>query len=421
MKTYDILGIGIGPFNLGLAALAADIPQLDCLFIERNESFNWHAGLLLPGARMQVPYYADLVTLADPTSRFTYLNYLKHVKRLFAFGIHDHTFPLRIEFNAYCQWVAGQLESLRFSCECVDITYNDSVQVYAATCWDNRSHQQQVFHAKHVVVGVGTVPFLPANYVEHPLVFHASEYLNKKSDLFQQKRITVIGSGQSAAEIFYDLLCNSHYFGELHWYTRSRRFYPMDYSKLALELSTPDYIEYFYGLSDEKKQEALQEQQYLYKGINAELVDQIYDELYVQRLQNTPCQVIMQTNCKLKQIVREGEALSLQLRQTEAEFDFNMNSDAVILAIGYTHQVPSFLKKIRDKICWNNVGMYAVNDDYSIDEAHSIFVQNADLHTHGFNSADLGLGPYRNAVILNTILKKEVYEVETHVTFQRFR
>src|SRR5579885_2954580 len=72
-RPYDIIGIGIGPFNLGLAALCDSIKELRCLFFEQNSGFNWHPGLLLPNVRMQVPYYADLVTVADPGSKFTYM------------------------------------------------------------------------------------------------------------------------------------------------------------------------------------------------------------------------------------------------------------------------------------------------------------------------------------------------------------
>ena len=53
--TYDLLGIGLGPFNLGLAALCHDIPKLSTAFIEQKDGFDWHPGLLLPGARLQVP------------------------------------------------------------------------------------------------------------------------------------------------------------------------------------------------------------------------------------------------------------------------------------------------------------------------------------------------------------------------------
>jgi len=74
---YDVIGIGIGPFNLGLAALCADIPGLDSIFFDQSPEFNWHPGMMLSSARLQVPFYADLVTIVNPRSKFTYLNFLK--------------------------------------------------------------------------------------------------------------------------------------------------------------------------------------------------------------------------------------------------------------------------------------------------------------------------------------------------------
>ena len=97
--TYDILAIGIGPFNLGLAALTSTIQNLRCLFIDENKEFNWHPGLLLDNARLQVPFYADLVTLADPCNRFGYLAFLKDKQRLFRFAIQENNFIYRKDIS----------------------------------------------------------------------------------------------------------------------------------------------------------------------------------------------------------------------------------------------------------------------------------------------------------------------------------
>src|SRR3546814_19640995 len=113
-KMYDFIGIGIGPFNLGLACLAEPIDGLDCLFLDRAEGFNWHPGMMLDSATLQTPFMADLVTLADPTSRFSFLNYAKQVGRLYAFYIKKDFFLMRREYNQYSQWVVEQLDSLRF-------------------------------------------------------------------------------------------------------------------------------------------------------------------------------------------------------------------------------------------------------------------------------------------------------------------
>src|SRR4029453_15529245 len=107
-------GIGLGPMNLGLACLAEPLPDLDVLFLEQKEQFSWHPGMLLEENTLQVPFLADLVTLADPTSPFSFLAYLKEQGRLYRFYIRENFHPLRAEYDAYCRWAAGKLASVRF-------------------------------------------------------------------------------------------------------------------------------------------------------------------------------------------------------------------------------------------------------------------------------------------------------------------
>ncbi|MGU4703679.1 SidA/IucD/PvdA family monooxygenase, partial [Burkholderia cepacia] len=46
-EEVDVLGIGVGPFNLSLAALLAPLNGLRSLFVERRPEFRWHPGLML--------------------------------------------------------------------------------------------------------------------------------------------------------------------------------------------------------------------------------------------------------------------------------------------------------------------------------------------------------------------------------------
>jgi lysine N6-hydroxylase len=420
--TYDIIGIGIGPFNLGLAALTDSIPHLQCLFFDQHESFNWHPGLLLPNARMQVPYYADLVTLVHPQSRFSFLSFLHAKKRLFRFGIHDNPFPLRREYNAYCQWAAGQLSTCRFGRRCTGIGYDETEKRYEIRIVDIKTGVTKTFHGKHLVIGTGTSPFIPAcaRAIEHPLVFHASEYLFKKESLADKAHITIIGSGQSAAEIFQDLLTNGNAGRSLAWFTRSPRFFPMDYSKLTLEMTSPDYIDYFYGLDASTKSQLLRQQDALYKGINGSLIAHIYDELYGQSLEQDTIRHRLATNSELIKIRVRSDELELDFRETVQQNKFGHTTQALILATGYHYEIPSFLELIYERINWTPEGEYAVNRNYSIDGCNTFFVQNAELHTHGFNTPDLGMGPYRNAVILNQVLGYEHFTLERNIAFQTF-
>jgi lysine N6-hydroxylase len=130
------------------------------------------------------------------------------------------------------------------------------------------------------------------------------------------------------------------------------------------------------------------------------------------------------TRCELTDIqVINQTGFRLNLQHTETGFSFTQDADAVILATGYDYKIPVFTEQLQKHILKNEDGQFMINSNYSIDSNNSLFVQNAEWHTHGFNSADIGLGPYRNAVILNAILKDEYFEyfkLEKNLTFQKF-
>lgn len=48
-NVVDVIGIGIGPFNLGLAALSEEVNEINALFFERSEAFHWPWGCSLKG------------------------------------------------------------------------------------------------------------------------------------------------------------------------------------------------------------------------------------------------------------------------------------------------------------------------------------------------------------------------------------
>ena len=41
----DLAGLGIGPFNLSIAALLTEQPQCNTSFFGAKETFNWHLGI----------------------------------------------------------------------------------------------------------------------------------------------------------------------------------------------------------------------------------------------------------------------------------------------------------------------------------------------------------------------------------------
>ena len=422
-KMYDFIGIGIGPFNLGLACLAEPIDGLDCLFLDRAEGFNWHPGMMLDSATLQTPFMADLVTLADPTSRFSFLNYAKQVGRLYAFYIKEDFFLMRREYNQYCQWVVEQLDSLRFEHFVQHVDYLDERRVYRARGVRARSVEAFEFLTRRLVLGPGATPYLLIcceGVADH--VSHSGNYLQDKPRLQGKRSITVVGSGQSAAEIYYDLLqeIDRHDY-QLNWITRAPRFFPLEYTKLTLEMTSPEYIDYFHSLPRSTREKLINSQKGLYKGINATLINAIYDELYNQSLKGeVPTQLL--TNAELRRCQRLSDGtLELEFFQHELEQGYRHRCDALVMASGYQYRLPRCIQPIAERIAWQAPERFAVARNYSIDRnGGEVFVQNAGLVDHGLVTPDLGMGCYRNASILREICGREHYAVETKIAFQQF-
>lgn len=423
-RIYDLIGIGIGPFNLGMAALAAPVEDLSVLFFDQAAAFNWHPGIMLSDATLQVPFMADLVTMADPTSAYSFLNFMKQTDRLYKFYIKENFYVLRKEYNAYCKWVIEQLPSCQFGQKVLHITYNTEEKYYELTVENQVSLKKELFYACKLVLGTGTAPSIPgfADQEAHSKVIHTSQYLHRKKELLEQECVTIIGSGQSAAEIFNDLLPETERGMRLKWFTRPDRFFPLEYAKLTLELTSPEYVDYFYNLPEDKRKRVLAKQNQLFKGINYDLINQIFDKLYELSFDNPAIQAQLSTSCQLNGIgITEEGKYELQFYHTEQEIEFTEETDLVVMATGYKYKEPFFLEGIQARILRTADQLYHVGRNYSIDlNGDEIFVQNAELHTHGFVTPDLGMGAYRNSSIINAIAGREVYQVETRIAFQQF-
>ena len=432
-ESVDLLGVGVGPFNLGLAALAEPL-ELTALFLDRAPSFDWHPGMLIHGTHLQVPFMADLVTLADPTSRFSFLNYLAHTGRMYPFYIREDFYILREEYAAYCRWVIDQLDSVRFGAAVEDLRHDGELYSAAVRLEDGSRH---TVRARRISLGVGTEPSVPASaepLVEAGIAVHTSAYLPSRDRLLGAGNVVVVGSGQSAAEAFLDLLTSREWGARgdgarLTWITRSPRFFPLEYTKLTLEMTSPEYIDHFHAMPQAQRDALVGGQHSLYKGINGDLVNEVYDELYRKsaglsrrELEEGALGVDLFTSCEL---MSSGEDGSLCFRHTETGEIGSLQADAVLLATGYRERSADVLAGIEDRIRRLPDGRFDVDREYSVSEpAGEVFVQNAELHTHGFTAPDLGMGAYRNSVILRRVMEllgcPAPYEVPRSIAFQTF-
>ncbi|CAL9442826.1 L-lysine N6-monooxygenase [Streptomyces sp. enrichment culture] len=420
-RPLDFIGIGLGPFNLGLACLTAPIDELDGLFIETKPHFEWHAGMFLDGAHLQTPFMSDLVTLADPTSPFSFLNYLKDQDRLYSFYIRENFYPLRTEYNDYCRWAADRLENVQFSTSVTEVSYDERAGVYEV-----RTDRGETHLARRLVLGTGTPPYVPPACAGlGGDFFHNSAYMANKAELQKKKSITLVGSGQSAAEIYYDLLSEIDVHGyQLNWVTRSPRFFPLEYTKLTLEMTSPEYVDYFHALPEETRYRLETQQKNLFKGIDGELINAIFDLLYQKKVTMPgPVPTTLMTNTALNSAAYDTTAgtYTLGLRQEEQERDFSLATEGLVLATGYRFVLPEFLAPIRDRINFDGHGRPDAARNYTIDTAgREVFLQNGTVHNHSITSPDLGMAAYRNAYIVKELLGREYYKVEKSIAFQQF-
>jgi lysine N6-hydroxylase len=416
--TYDVLAIGCGPFNLGLAALGSTADDLRLAVLESRSEFTWHRGLMFDDAMLQVSFLADLVSLVEPAHPLSFLSYLRDNDRLYQFYVREKFHPTRREYEDYLRWSAAQLDSLHFGHHVTAVEWDGSVFVLTV----EHAGMVSVFKARHLVLGVGTEPSVPAALTELPpeRFLHSSDYLFRREDLLRAGRVTVVGSGQSGAECVLDLLRAER--PAVSWLTRTAAFTPLDYSKLVLEMTTPSYVDYFHSLDEPVRDKLVKDQWRHYKGISSDTLDDIHDVLYQRELGAAP-PFELRVGVAVESAVARGDGIELTLRHTDTGRSFQHVTDAVVAATGYRNRALPFLSTVESLVRRDAAGRWVINRDHSVASdtlAGRLFVANADLHSHGVAAPDLGIGAIRNATILNSVAGREIYRLPKSTAFTSF-
>ncbi|WP_156724008.1 lysine N(6)-hydroxylase/L-ornithine N(5)-oxygenase family protein [Streptomyces apocyni] len=434
---HDLVGIGIGPFNLSLAALAHDLPEpLTTAFYEQRPTFHWHPGLLIDGATLQVPFLADLVTLANPASPWTFLAYLRTIDRLYPFYFAERFHIQRSEYDAYCRWVSDQLPGLHFSHQVDAIRWNHERALFEVdfTQIDTEGEAEALgrTYTRNVVIGAGTTPYIPeplkplADAPTVPVI-HAADYLHHRERLLAADHITVIGSGQSGAEVFLDLLKHRPAGREkLHWLARTEAFAPMEYSKLGLEHFTPDYTHYFHALPQAQRDRLIPQQWQLHKGIDTDTITAIHHELYQRTLHGGWPDTVLTPGVTVRTAGRVANTqVELHLEHIQQGTRTRLTTDAVVLATGYRERpLDHLLAGLDPYIRRDSAERPRIDEQYrlTLDPAitGTLYVQNAERHTHGVGAPDLGLAAWRSATILNTLTGTNPYPLPKRTAFTTF-
>jgi len=426
-RVHEVVGVGAGPFNLGLAALASTQPDIDLVVFDASPELTWHRGLMFDDAELQLSFLADLVSLVDPTHPCSFLSYLRDADRLYAFYIREAFHPTRREYEAYLRWVASKLDRVRFSHRVDRVDWDIEREFFRLRVCGTNGDPLEVL-TKNLVLGIGTEPHVPSALANLPpnRLLHSADYLYRRSDLERAHHVTVVGSGQSGAEVVLDLLLQNLAGGPaVSWLTRTRSFAPLDYTKLVLEMTTPAYVRYFHALPQPTKDRLVAEQWQHYKGISSELLRQIHEQLYRRELLNGLAPVELRSGVSVETAsVSANDKAVLGCRDRDTGARFEHETELVIAATGYRERRPSFLAPIEEFVAKDELGRYRVRLDHSLELLEPIsgriFVANADLHSHGVAAPDLGIAAYRNATILNAVAGREVYRLPTRTAFTSF-
>ncbi|KAH8902108.1 hypothetical protein BR93DRAFT_369217 [Coniochaeta sp. PMI_546] len=302
---HDLLCIGFGPASLAVAVALHDTLEAGTLkeaprvlFLERQTQFHWHAGMLLPGAKMQISFLKDLASLRDPRSRFTFLNYLHEEERLIDF-INLSTFlPARTEYEDYLRWCASHFgDVVKYQTEVVSIAPvkgNDGpLKTFAVTSRNTKTGQLTTHLARNVLVAVGGQPSIPKSLpAGSPRVIHSSQYAHTIPKILTDNtapyRVAVVGAGQSAAEIFNNiqtLYPNSR----TSLIMRSEFLKPSDDSPFVNSIFNPEFIDSLYPRSSKYRRNLITEAKTTNYGVvRLELIEHLFEKMYDQKREIGP-------------------------------------------------------------------------------------------------------------------------------------
>jgi lysine N6-hydroxylase len=365
---------------------------------------------MVPEAVLQVPFLKDLVTLADPTNTYTYLNFLHRKERIYRALVANGLNSSRVEFEQYYQWVAEQIPSIRWEQRVKSVTVGQ--EYFEVTCESGETARTTTLS-----LGSGQEPYLPdfAAGLSGSQVLHSSELLHVRPATSGQ-RVMVVGAGQSGAEVVNYLISeNGSLPDSLTWVSSRPGFLPIDDSPFTNEWFTPSYVDYFRSLSAERRAVLLGHQRLASDGVSESLLQKIYRRLYQLDIAGGPLRHRLIANRRVTDLRREAEAITVDLHDVDRDRPEHCAADVIIFCTGYRSRFPDYMEPLRERISMGEDG-FEVGKDYSLrwdgPSNLRIYVQNFAQNSHGIADPNLSLSAWRSARILNSHLGREQFHVD---------
>ncbi len=417
MKHYHLIGIGIGPFNLSLAALLKPIASCSSLFFDQKPEFQWHPELMFPDSQMQTSFLKDLVSPVDPTNPYSFMNYLVKTGLFYAFMAFHRKTVSRLEFEKYCQWVAYELSShLQFNTTVESVSFNGDHFVVSTS--------KDTYTCDHISVATGLSPNFPECTTDFlgPHVFHAksdsSALQNLSENCFEKKRVAIIGGGQTGIEVFRNGF--SGRWGRpssIHLVTQRQSLEPLDESPFANEYFTPSYVEQFLKLPSDSRERILKPQKLAGDGNTPDYLVDLYQDLYqLKHIQKDPIEAqILPYRTLTGMKCNSSTEYSLEIRNDFRNSYESLIVDKTVLCTGLTPRLPKCIRPLISLIPLDGKERMPVGHSFEVQwngpPQNKIFALNFSRHVHGIAEPQTSLMAWRSARVINHLLQNEVYGI----------
>lgn len=416
----DVLGVGFGPSNLALAialeeqgSRAATPRPVRAGFLERQDQFGWHRGMLITGATMQVSFLKDLVTMRNPTSEFSFLAYLHQRGRLATFINQKEFYPTRVEFHDYLSWAASRLRHrVTYGLEAIDVTpvVADGDVQYVDVLTRRASDGREVtFRARNIVLATGLDPYLPPEALASPRVWHSDRLLHQLRDIpaDQPSTFVVVGAGQSAAEAAEYL--HRRFLRATVYSVFARYGYsPADDSPFVNAIFDPATVDLFFNAPDEVKDLLFgYHSNTNYSVVDNDLITELHRRVYAELVVGDR-RLIMRNLSRIVATRPADAGLDVDIKYLPDGSITSVHADWLIYATGYRPASPlSVLGKLSSYCKIQPNQSVRLDRDHRIITSErmrcGIYVQGAAEATHGISSTLLSTTAIRAGEIAESI------------------
>jgi L-ornithine N5-oxygenase len=411
-QEVELLAVGAGPSNLALAIAVEELAPVDfasrTLLIEQHQDVAWQRGMLLPWTQSQVSFLKDLVTLRNPRSRFSFINYLHSVGRLNDFINMAHFLPFRVEISDYLRWVAQSLSNVRieYGRRCVSIEPNRMNG--AVRSWLVQLADGSTIVARDIVVGIGREPHIPVPLRDLPRarLIHSSEYSARLAELDPQAahRVVVVGAAQSAAEMLWE----THQRMPNAQCTMVMRSVGLNYyqtSKFTNELYFPTFTDDFFAAPPETRRQVLQEMRYTnYAGVTPDMLETLFQQVYLEKLSGNQ-RLHMATMVDVTGARMDGPEVVLTLANRMTGHPDELRCDLVMLGTGFERRAPALVRRMAAAIGIDELSVsraYQMNTPVSV--TAGCYLQGTNEDSHGMADSLMSVLAVRAGEIVTDLL-----------------